>query len=164
MTLSLPYNIVEHQSNSMNPLDKYNIKKPILKDATLKSGQKFDTEFEKDFEKLIKDDLLNILAKDRIKNDDQTIGSGKLISKIKDIINTKLTNKLDYSVASTLKGDDSTKASVYTTNYENNKTYIENQIRLNNLNKINRYKEIHIIIMYIILFISCGLFAYFYKK
>ena len=50
MTLSLPYNIVEHQSNSMNQLDKYNIKKPILKDATLKSGQQFDTEFEKDFE------------------------------------------------------------------------------------------------------------------
>ena len=95
-----------------------------------------------------------------------TTNSSTLLNNIKDTINIQITTPLKDidTITSGLKDLDNIKSSIYNNNYNKNNLYINNTIRLNNLKKIDRYKEIHLIVMYIILFITCGLFVYFYKN
>lgn len=163
MTLSLPYNIVEHQSDD-NVLTMDNAKEIIIDRLNIdkKTPQKIENENE--FIEFIKSDVIKNMQNTGI-NLEENPTPKNLIKEIKKTIKNKIITPSDQidNLSSNLQEDDNTKKNIYTKNDNENKIYIENQIRLNNLQKINRYKEIQIIFMYIILFVTCGLFVYFYK-
>ena len=79
----------------------------------------------------------------------KNITQGKAISQ--DYINDKTKKNEKYRALAKKTRDD---------NFKKNRTYIEEQIRLNNLKEINNSKQITIYILYFILLISGGFLVY----